>query len=182
MAHQNITPSEDSSLPRLVRTAHTEDGTSIFASDARLTPFMPFGPQAGAFTIFDIRQSVPVNNMDPIPAFSNTLPRCPPQGAICCLTRIQPGAGSPMHRTESIDYCVVISGEIVLVLDGGDEKTIRAGEFIVQQGVNHKWLNRTDMPCQILFVMLAADKIVLEDGTGLDETVFKTEKPGGPLN
>jgi len=77
-----------------------------------------------------------------------------------------------MHRTISQDYAVVISGEIVLSLDGGEEKTIRAGEFIVQRGVNHAWYNRTEAPCRVMFVMAAAEQIVLGNGVGLEETIF----------
>lgn len=173
MVHQSTQSNETSSLPRLVRTTHSEDGTSVFASDTRLAPFMPFGPRASAFTVFDVRQSVPVNNTDTIPGFSNTIPRCPPQGAIFCITQFQPGGASPMHRTQSIDYCVVLTGEIVLALDGGEEKTVKAGEFIVQQGVNHQWFNRTTAPCQILCVLVGAEKVVLKNGTVLEETVIK---------
>jgi quercetin dioxygenase-like cupin family protein len=72
-----------------------------------------------------------------------------------------------------LDYSVVISGEIVLRLDGGEEKTIRAGEFIVQRGCNHEWLNRSDQVCRIAVVMVGAEKIVLGDGTPLEESVFK---------
>jgi quercetin dioxygenase-like cupin family protein len=78
-----------------------------------------------------------------------------------------------MHRTLSLDYSVVLSGEIVLRLDGGEEKTIRAGEVIVQRGCNHEWLNRTDQVCRIAVVMVGAEKVVLGDGTSLEETVFK---------
>ncbi|KAH6894311.1 hypothetical protein B0T10DRAFT_249126 [Thelonectria olida] len=161
---------ETASFSRLVRTTHAEDGTSVFAEDSQLTPFYPFGPQLSCFTIFDTRQSIPVNNTDDIPSFENTLPRCPPSGAIFALTQIQPGGAAPMHRTQSIDYCVVLTGEIVLALDGGEEKTVKAGEFIVQQGVNHSWNNRTDVPCKMLFVMLGAEKVALKDGTVLEES------------
>jgi quercetin dioxygenase-like cupin family protein len=78
-----------------------------------------------------------------------------------------------MHRTLSLDYAAVISGEIVLGLDGGEEKTVRAGEFIVQRGVNHEWINRSQDVCRIMVVMVASEKIVLGDGTVLEETVFK---------
>ena len=78
-----------------------------------------------------------------------------------------------MHRTLSLDYAAVISGEIVLRLDGGEEKTIRAGEFIVQKGVNHEWINRGSEVCRMMFVMVGAEKIVLGDGRVLEETVFK---------
>ncbi|KAF5007094.1 hypothetical protein FDECE_6560 [Fusarium decemcellulare] len=165
--------SESTPLIRFVRTAHTKDGTSVFASDSQTTPFSPFGPQGSAFTIFDSRQTVPVNNTDPIPSFANTLPRCPPKGAIFCMTQIQPGGSAPMHRTLSLDYCVVMSGEIVLALDGGEEKTVRAGEVIVQQGVNHRWINKGDVPCQMIFTMIGSETVTLQDGTALEETVFK---------
>jgi quercetin dioxygenase-like cupin family protein len=78
-----------------------------------------------------------------------------------------------MHRTLTLDYAAVISGEIVLRLDGGEEKTVRAGEFIVQKGVNHEWINRSKEVCRMVAVMVASEKIVLGDGTVLEETVFK---------
>jgi len=84
-----------------------------------------------------------------------------------------------MHRTLSLDYAVVLSGEITLILDGGEEKTVKAGEFIVQRGVNHSWHNRLDIPCRVMFVMAGAEKIVLENGTELEETVFAMEKNFG---
>jgi quercetin dioxygenase-like cupin family protein len=89
-----------------------------------------------------------------------------------CTTDIPPKGAAPMHRTLSLDYAAVISGEIVLLLDGGEEKTIRAGEYIVQRGVNHSWINRSEAVCRIMCVMVGAEKIVLEDGTELGETVF----------
>lgn len=79
-----------------------------------------------------------------------------------------------MHRTLSLDYAVVLSGEIVCVLDGGEEKTIAQGELIMQRGTNHQWINRSKTEvARILFVMVGAEKIVLEDGKELEETVFK---------
>ncbi|MCJ1243027.1 hypothetical protein MMC30_000223 [Trapelia coarctata] len=90
-----------------------------------------------------------------------------------CTTDIPPGASSPMHRTLSLDYGAVISGEIVLRLDGGEEKVVRAGEFMVQRGMNHEWINRSESVCRIVCVMVGAEKIVLRDGRGLEETVFK---------
>ena len=73
-----------------------------------------------------------------------------------------------MHRTQSLDYCAVMSGEIVLVLDGGEEKTIRAGEYVVQRGANHAWANRSQEVCRIMVVMIGAEKILREDGTEVD--------------
>ena len=61
----------------------------------------------------------------------------------------------------------------MLRLDGGEEKTVRAGEFIVQRGVNHEWINRSEGVCRIAVVMVGSEKIVLGDGRELEETVFK---------
>lgn len=77
-----------------------------------------------------------------------------------------------MHCTQSLDYLIVMSGEIVLVLDGGEEKTVRQGELVVQQGVNHRWINRGDVPCKVICVMIGAEKVALKDGTTLEETAF----------
>ena len=78
-----------------------------------------------------------------------------------------------MHRTLSCDYGAVMSGEIVLRLDSGEETTVRAGEFMVQRGANHEWINRSEEVCRIVVVMVASEKIVTEDGKVLGETVFK---------
>lgn len=160
--------------PKLVRTTHTDDGTSIFAADDIMEPFRPFGPSGPGFTVFDARTTVPVKNTEATQDLANTLPRCPPAGVLF-TTADYPGNGFtvPMHRTLTMDYAVVLSGEIVLALDGGEEKTVRAGEFMVQQGTNHKWINRASDPCRVLFVMVGAEKISLSDGTILEETAFK---------
>jgi hypothetical protein len=58
-----------------------------------------------------------------------------------------------MHRTESIDYGVVIDGEMTLVLDEG-EVLLRPGSVVVQRGTNHAWANRSGQPCRMLFVLV----------------------------
>jgi quercetin dioxygenase-like cupin family protein len=78
-----------------------------------------------------------------------------------------------MYRTQSLDYAAVISGEIVLRLDSGEEKTVRAGEFVAQRGVNHEWINRGKEVCRVMFVMVGAEKIVLGDGKALEESVIR---------
>ncbi len=66
-------------------------------------------------------------------------------------TRRHPG----MHRTKTIDYAVVLSGEIFAVLDEG-EVLLKAGDVLVQRGTHHAWSNRTDRPCVIAFVLIDA--------------------------
>jgi hypothetical protein len=64
------------------------------------------------------------------------------------------GAPHPlMHRTQSIDYGVVMEGEVTLVLDHG-EVQLSAGGVVVQRGTNHAWANRSGRPCRMLFVLI----------------------------
>lgn len=59
-----------------------------------------------------------------------------------------------MHRTESVDYGVVIEGEMTLVLDGGAQVPLKPGSVVVQRGTNHAWANRSGQPCRMLFVLI----------------------------
>lgn len=58
-----------------------------------------------------------------------------------------------MHRTESVDYGLVIDGELTLVLDDS-EVELKAGSVVVQRGTNHAWANRSGKPCRMLFVLV----------------------------
>jgi quercetin dioxygenase-like cupin family protein len=58
-----------------------------------------------------------------------------------------------MHRTETIDYAVVLSGEITLLLDEEDVR-LKAGDVVIQRGTNHAWSNRSDKPCLMLYVLI----------------------------
>ncbi|WP_367652768.1 cupin domain-containing protein [Erwinia wuhanensis] len=58
-----------------------------------------------------------------------------------------------MHRSEAVDYCVIVHGEVYLVLDDS-EVLLRPGSVVVQRGTNHAWSNRSQESCRILFVQL----------------------------
>jgi len=58
-----------------------------------------------------------------------------------------------MHRTESIDYGIVISGEITIILDDSEE-VVPTGGVIIQRGTNHAWANRTNEMCRMLFILV----------------------------
>ena len=73
-----------------------------------------------------------------------------------------------MHRTETIDYAVVLEGEIVMLLDDQDVH-LKAGDVVIQRGTNHAWSNRSGKPCRMLYVLI--------DGE-FDEAL--KEKLGGP--
>ncbi|MES2114141.1 MAG: cupin domain-containing protein [Pseudomonadota bacterium] len=60
-----------------------------------------------------------------------------------------------MHRTESVDYGIVIDGELTLVLDDS-EVQLRPGSVVIQRGTNHAWANRSQRPCRVLFALIDA--------------------------
>jgi len=67
---------------------------------------------------------------------------------------VRPDSPHPlMHRTETVDYGIVISGEITLVLDKG-EANLKAGDVVIQRGTNHAWANRSGKPCRMLFMLV----------------------------
>ena len=65
----------------------------------------------------------------------------------------QAGTHPLMHRTETVDYAVVLEGEIYLVLDK-EERLMKQGDFLVERGTNHAWSNRSGKPCKMLFVLI----------------------------
>lgn len=58
-----------------------------------------------------------------------------------------------MHRTETIDYGIVLEGEVTLIMDEG-ETVVRAGDIVIQRGTNHGWSNRSGRNCRIAFVLI----------------------------
>lgn len=67
--------------------------------------------------------------------------------------------GSGMHRTHSIDYDIVLDGEIWLELDDGAETLLKAGDIVVQGGTRHAWRNRNDCDATMVFVLVGAGAI-----------------------
>ena len=66
---------------------------------------------------------------------------CPPGGTAAAIVSLRPGAQSPMHRTVTMDWAVILEGEIDLVLDGGETRRLRAGDSVVMRGTMHQWVN-----------------------------------------
>lgn len=74
-------------------------------------------------------------------------------GNAAASTHGKGGRHPMMHRTETIDYAIVLSGEITMLLDDS-EVLLKAGDVLVQVGTNHAWSNRSDKPCVIAFVLV----------------------------
>ena len=81
----------------------------------------------------------------------------PSGGSVCRIVAFPPdrafrgGARGPhagMHKTRTLDFCLVLKGEITLVLDS-EEVELKAGDTVVQRGTRHAWSNRSDSPCVV---------------------------------
>jgi mannose-6-phosphate isomerase-like protein (cupin superfamily) len=83
-----------------------------------------------------------------------------PNGTVFRVVEYQPGVAPRNHRTDSIDYAVVLSGEIDMELDDGVSVHLRQGDTLVQRGTIHNWVNRGTQPCVIAFVLVAARPVL----------------------
>jgi len=80
----------------------------------------------------------------------------PPGGTRCGVLEVQPGNElHGQHRTDTIDYCVCLSGELEMRLDD-TIVVLSAGDILVQRGTNHAWLNRGKKPARLFFVLVDA--------------------------
>jgi mannose-6-phosphate isomerase-like protein (cupin superfamily) len=73
------------------------------------------------------------------------------------MARMEPDAPG-MHTTDSIDYVVVVSGEVTLELDDGEQTVLRAGDVVIQNGTRHAWRNHGAESCTIVGVAVGADR------------------------
>lgn len=105
--------------------------------------------------------SLPANYSDrsDIVAYSNFLDSPPgiflAEGSVVRIVDMQPGSETPLHQTESLDYGVVLDGEVELELDSGQKRRLKRGDITVQRGTNHLWRNLSqNVPCRMMFVTL----------------------------
>lgn len=112
-------------------------------------PLILHPPKNGA--IFRIVQFDPED-----PEVLKTLDGAAAFAAMGAADNVVQGARHPfMHRTDSLDYAVILTGEIYMMMDE-DEILLKAGDTVVQQGTNHAWSNRGTEPCQIAFILIDA--------------------------
>lgn len=88
---------------------------------------------------------------------ARALPRPPAhRGSIFRVVEFEPGNAPDRHVTPTLDYAVVMSGEIDMELDDGAEVHLKAGDVLVQRATLHNWANRGTEPCKIAFILIDA--------------------------
>lgn len=105
-----------------------------------------------------------LTNQSDIAAYASFLSNPPgvviPGGSVLRIVDLRPGGLSPMHRTVSLDYGVVLEGEIELLLDSGESRVMKRGDVSIQRGTNHQWKNRSQTEwARMLYVLQEAKPI-----------------------
>ena len=90
-------------------------------------------------------------------ARARSAPRCA-GGTILRVVEFSPGVQSRNHRTDSIDYAIIMSGEIDMEMDG-TMIHLKAGDVLVQRGTIHNWINNGTAPCVIAFALIDAKPV-----------------------
>lgn len=147
----------DSGLPPVQRvvTGHNENGRAVFTSeDVTPTKMIPSGD--ASFLLVWTTDTVPADNNDETDGRDRDAGTTLNQGSVIRIVDMLPGKESPMHRTNSIDYGIVMEGEIELELEDGAKRTVRQGGIIIQRGTNHLWRNITESVCRIAFILIEA--------------------------
>ena len=164
-----MSETSDSGLPLVQRvvTGHDANGRAVFRSeDYAPTRMVPSG-DAAMLTMWTTA-TVPADNNDETDGRDRPAGTTLNGGSVIRICDILPGEQSPMHRTNSIDYGIVLKGEIELELDDGATRTVREGGVIVQRGTNHLWRNRSAEVCRLAFILIEAPAY-LHDGKPLPE-------------
>ena len=154
---------------RRIVTGHDENGHAVIRSiDELQTQKVPSGDAAFA-TIWSSAE-VPVDLNDESDGSVRDVGLTLNGGSVIRIVDMLPGGESPMHRTNSHDYGIVISGEVELELDNGAVEACRAGDVIVQRGTMHLWRNvSADTPCRIVFVLTESAGPYVHNGEPLEE-------------
>lgn len=142
---------------RRVVTGHDHEGRAVFSSDELVE-------EGRLGTVVWSTGKLPADNLDPDDG-KRDVGITAPGGSVIRLMSLDPGLRSPMHRTQTIDYGVVLEGEIDLELDDGAVKTVRAGDVVVQRGTIHAWVNKGTQPCRMAFILIAAEPLTVAGRT-----------------
>jgi quercetin dioxygenase-like cupin family protein len=138
-----------------VVTGWTEAGEPTILFEGEPPATFDFGV-AGSAEVWSTK-AVPAESRqttDPTAAGFTVEP--PIGGTVCRVATYRPGAAIDVHSTETVDYIIVISGELTMIF-GDREILLGAGDVVVQQATPHGWANRSDEPCVVAAILLTAE-------------------------
>jgi quercetin dioxygenase-like cupin family protein len=142
---------------RRVITGHDASGRAMVKIDEVARHLFTGRPGATACNIWTT-EGFPASNDGDADAGQRTAGTTLDNGTIFRVIEFAPGVAARNHRTDSIDYIVIMSGEIDMELDGS-EVHLKAGDVMVQRGTIHNWVNRGTAPCQLAVILIAAKSV-----------------------
>lgn len=148
--------------PRRVVTGHDRDGKAIVLYDEPIDTAMSMRPGQKAAVLWT-SEGLPASFCAGSDQAKVAVATTKESGIVFRVIRYEPGVAPRVHRTHSLDYAVVLEGEIDMEMDD-QVVTLRQGDFLVQQGTIHNWVNRSAGPCTMAFVLVAAHAVTADGG------------------
>ena len=142
---------------RRVVTGHDASGRAVVKIDEIAKNLVSSRPGATAGVAWTT-EGFPVDNTGEEDAGLRKTVTTLDNGTVFRILELAPGVSPRNHRTDSIDYAVVMSGEVDMELDDATVN-LKAGDVLVQRGTIHNWVNRGTEPCVIAFVLIAAKPV-----------------------
>jgi quercetin dioxygenase-like cupin family protein len=146
---------------RRVVTGHDASGRACVKIDEIVKNLVSSRPGATARVVWTT-EGFPVDNTAEEDAGLRKTGTTLDNGTVFRILELAPGVSPRNHRTDSIDYAVVMAGEVDMELDDTTVH-LRAGDVLVQRGTIHNWVNRGTEPCVIAFVLIAAKPVTIGD-------------------
>lgn len=155
--------SEHYRVPRRIVTGHDAAGRSVVLSDGEVPQHRILEREGAAFFEVWSTDEMPakIDSVEASEPTQRTL-RVPPEpgGTKIRINEFQPGhvladgRQTPMHRTQTVDYGIVLDGEMVLMLDDGIEVQLHPGDVVIQRGTDHAWANHSDRVARMAFILV----------------------------
>jgi quercetin dioxygenase-like cupin family protein len=146
---------------RRIVTGHDASGRAVVKIDEVAKTLVSSRPGATACVVWTT-EGFPIENTGEEDAGQRKTGTTLDNGTVFRLLELAPGVTPRNHRTDSIDYAVVMSGEVDMELDDTTVH-LKAGDVLVQRGTIHNWVNRGSEPCVIAFVLIAAKPVAIGD-------------------
>ena len=139
---------------RRVVTGHVDQGRARVLIDEPVKNVAAQRPGA-LYSVIWSTEGFPISNDGDDDPSGKKIGTTIPNGTVFRIVSFGPGVAPRNHRTDSIDYAVVIAGEIDMDLDG-TLVHLKAGDVLVQRGTIHNWINKGTEPCVIAFTLVSA--------------------------
>jgi mannose-6-phosphate isomerase-like protein (cupin superfamily) len=142
---------------RRVVTGHDDQGRARVLIDETVRNVV--SPRPGAlYSVIWSSEGFPVSNDGDVDPSGKKIATTISNGTVFRIVSFGSGVAPRNHRTDSIDYAVVMSGEIDMDLDG-TLVHLKAGDVLVQRGTIHNWINKGTEPCVIAFTLVSANPV-----------------------